>query len=148
MIHIQLTQPVICHPHVTRPIQKYIIQLQIAIDDIASVEELQRQNHFDGVEARHVRRKHAPPLDERHEIAPDDVVHDEHDGAVGGEARVQRDQERVVGVGAELEHSALVAQGVHLFVDEGGVFFDHFYGDGGVGGSGLGEKDLAKVSAA
>lgn len=107
--HALLTQPEIGNLHVTLRVQQQIVQLQIAIDDLALVQILQAQHHAGRIEHGARLRKDVG-MDVHHEITAGRVLHHEAHVLLGLEARKQIHEERMAHRVGHLENALLAQQ--------------------------------------
>lgn len=112
--HSLLAHSVIGELDVSLVVEQHVVQLEVAVDDAALVQEVQRQRDLGRVEPRVLLRQPPLTLHVEHQIpSPDELDHEEQ-SARCLEAGVQADQEWVVRGG--LEHVFLSLNPVDVLV--------------------------------
>lgn len=109
VVHAFLAETVVGHLDVAVEREEDVVELEIAVDDAAPMQELERQQDLGRVEARPTRGE-LLALDVQHQVAAagsisvvgarrraaPDILHAQVDARLGLEARVESEQERVI----------------------------------------------------
>ena len=127
-------------------VEQHVVELQVAIDDAARVQEAERHADLGRVEARVVLGQATLALHVVHQVAAAQVLDDEEEARLGLKARVQADQERVVR--GLLEHVLLRLHPVDVLVVVHNGLLDHLHGVALLGALVLGQEDLGVRAAA
>lgn len=120
-----LAHTVISQLDVALVVQEHVVQLQVSINDPLAVQEVQRQGDLGGVEPGVLLRQPPLPLHVEHEVAPAHELDDEEQPGGRLEARVQADEEGVVGGGLEDVLLRLHPVDVLVVGDEGLLYHLH-----------------------